>query len=164
VECIFPIARSCRAPIGHPSPMGTSGRSFFCAHCGATVLICSCCDRGQRYCSEGCSQAARACSLRAAGLRYQSSRRGRRAHAERQRRYRARQKKVTHHGTPPPAPSVLLPPHPTAPEEIALSLPWHCHFCGRQQAKGERQNFLRCRIRRPSIPSDKRETPHGSDP
>jgi hypothetical protein len=71
---------------------------------------------------------------------------------------------VTHHRTPLPAPSVLLPPHPTAPEEDTLATPCHCHFCGRQQAIGERQSFLRSRIRRPSTPSDRREMPHGSDP
>jgi len=30
-----------------------------CARCRAQVLLCSRCDRGQRYCSQACSFAAR---------------------------------------------------------------------------------------------------------
>ena len=40
-------------------------------------------------------------TLHAAGRRYQASHRGRIKHAQRSRRYRARQNKVTHHGSPP---------------------------------------------------------------
>ena len=76
-------------------------RVFVCARCRRQVLICSRCDRGQQYCGARCSALARAESLRAAGRRYQQSRRGRHCHAERQRRYRYRcregawQEKVT---------------------------------------------------------------------
>ena len=62
-------------------------RLFLCARCRRQVLICSRCDRGQQYCGAGCSDLARRESLRAAGRRYQQSRRGRHCHAERQRRY-----------------------------------------------------------------------------
>ena len=78
---------------------------FLCARCRRQVLICSRCDRGQQYCGARCSGPARRESLRAAGRRYQHSRRGRHCHAERQRRYRrrcgedARVQKVTHHGS-----------------------------------------------------------------
>lgn len=48
-----------------------------------------------------CADQARRTAVRAAGCRYQASRRGRHAHAERQRRYRAKPKKVTHQGSPP---------------------------------------------------------------
>ena len=80
-------------------------RLFLCARCRRQVLICSRCDRGQQYCGARCSGLARRESLRAAGRRYQHSRRGRHCHAERQRRYRhrcgedARAQKVTHHGS-----------------------------------------------------------------
>ena len=83
-------------------------RVFVCARCRRQVLICSRCDRGQQYCGARCSALARAESLRAAGRRYQQSRRGRHCHAERQRRYRHRcregawQEKVTHHGSASP--------------------------------------------------------------
>ena len=81
--------------------VAASARLFVCAGCRRQVLICSCCDRGQIYCAGNCAPYARRCSLRAAGRRYQTSRRGRLAHAVRARRYRARVKKVTHHGSHP---------------------------------------------------------------
>ena len=52
------------------------GRLFLCLACRAQVLICSHCDRGHVYCAMGCAQKARRRSLRAAGRRYQTSRRG----------------------------------------------------------------------------------------
>ena len=52
-------------------------RLFLCARGQRQVLICSRCDRGQRYCGAHCSGLARSESLRAAGCRYQQSRRGR---------------------------------------------------------------------------------------
>ena len=69
------------------------------AHLLRIVPVCppgTCCDRGQQYCGARCSGLARRESLRAAGRRYQQSRRGRHCHrcarrdAERQRRYRRR--------------------------------------------------------------------------
>ena len=164
VDNASPIARSCRASIGPSSPLEPPGRSYFCARCGAEVLLCSCCDHGQRYCTDECAQAARACSLRAAGKRYQASPRGRHAHAERQRRYRARKKKVTHQDSPPPATTAVLPPHSTTPTESALPQPRHCHLCGRPLALEVRQGFLRRRIRRPSPLTNRKETSHGFAP
>jgi hypothetical protein len=87
-----------------------SARSFQCAwrDCQRVVSLCSRCDRGNRYCSPACASMARRASLRAAGLRYQRSRRGRFKHAARQARYRARcraRQKVTHHS--PQAPRSL---------------------------------------------------------
>jgi hypothetical protein len=89
---------------------GTPARFFLCARCHAQVLICSCCDRGQIYCADGCAGLARREGQRAAGQRYQTSRRGRVVHALRARRYRARQKNVTHQGSPPQPADGLVPP------------------------------------------------------
>jgi len=76
-------------------------RRFVCDRCRRAVYLCSHCDRGQRYCSRTCSASARRKSVRAAGRRYQQTRRGRRLHALRQQSYRERRrKKVTHHGCP----------------------------------------------------------------
>lgn len=75
-------------------------RRFLCVRCRAPVLVCSHCDRGQIYCAGTCAQEARACAQRAAGRRYQSSFRGRLKHAARSARDRARQKIVTHQGSP----------------------------------------------------------------
>ena len=144
--------------------MEPSGRHYLCARCRTAVLICSLCDRGQRYCSGGCAQLARAHSMRLAGQRYQLSLSGRHKHAARQRGYRVRQTKVTHQGSPPQTPSDLLPTIPTLREEITSPLPWHCHFCGRLQVQFLRHVFLRRRIRRPLRLSDRREPIYEYDP
>jgi len=81
---------------GAAPTQGRCGRMFACALCQREVLLCSGCDRGQRYCSQGCREQARRACLRKAGRRYQDSRAGRFAHARRARRYRQRQKIVTH--------------------------------------------------------------------
>jgi hypothetical protein len=140
--------------------MEPPGRRFLCARCRTEVLICSHCDRGQRYCAGDCAQLARTQSLKAARQRYQSSLPGRKKHAERQRRYRAKQQEVTHQGSPPPTPTDLLPAIPTSHVEIAAPLPHHCHFCGQLQVQLVRHDFLRRRIRRPLRLSDWRETHH----
>jgi hypothetical protein len=57
--------------------MRETARLFLCAGCRAQVVICGHCDRNNRYCGRDCAQAARRASLRAAGKRYQRSRRGR---------------------------------------------------------------------------------------
>ena len=137
--------------------MEPSGRYYLCARCRTAVLICSRCDRGQRYCAGNCAQRVRTQSLKAAGQRYQLSLPGRYKHAERQRRYRARQQEVTHQGSPPPTPTDLLPAIPTLPVKIATPLPSHCHFCGQLQVQFVRHGFLRRRIRRPNRLPDRRE-------
>jgi len=54
-----------------------SARLYVCAECRVQALICSCCDRGQIYCAGDCGRRVRRRSQRAAGARYQASRRGR---------------------------------------------------------------------------------------
>jgi len=131
--------------------MCDTARLFNCARCGRQVVICSCCDRAQRYCAEGCAAAARLESRRKAGERYQHSRRGRLTHAERQRRYRARRQKVTHQGSPAPPPAALLVPESraSAPPGESTGTPvtegLRCHFCGRVCGAFVRQGFLRQR-------------------
>lgn len=88
--------------------MPATGRLFLCARCRAQVVVCRRCDRGQIYCGGDCSQASRRARLREAGQRYQLSRRGRFAHAERMRRYRQRLNKVTHQRSPTPVADALL--------------------------------------------------------
>lgn len=144
--------------------MEPPGRHYLCARCRTAVLICSPCDHGQRYCAGDCAQQARTLSLKAAGQRYQASLRGRHTHAARQRRYRTRQTKVTHQGSPPLVPDDLLSAIPTLCVEIASPLPWHCRFCGRLQAQFVRHGFLRRRIRRPLRLSDRKELHHDHYP
>lgn len=67
-------------------------REFRCGrdHCRRWVRICSCCDRGHRYCGQRCARAARRESQRKSQRKYEQKARARRLRAERQRRYRAR--------------------------------------------------------------------------
>ena len=139
--------------------MNLPGRRYLCAGCRTAVLICSHCDRGNRYCTPPCAKQARRRRVRAAGERYQSSRRGRRAHAERQHRYRARQQKVTHQGSPPPASPVQIPSEPTMP--VAAAPQYFCCRCQRTLPDFVRQDFLHRRIRR-SQRTDRRS--HGPYP
>lgn len=117
--------------------MENTARLFNCARCQSQVVICSHCDRGNIYCGPSCSQQARRESMKAAGRRYQRSRRGRFAHAERQRRYRAHRHKVTHQGSPQSARNDSLEPEsraslrrsPFSPVAPARGL--YCHLCKR---------------------------------
>jgi hypothetical protein len=84
-----------------PLIVGVDGRSvrfYRCELCHIPVWICSRCDRGQRYCSKAHSEQARLCKQRTANARWQSSRRGRRKHAERAARYRARREQARRSG------------------------------------------------------------------
>ena len=136
-----------------------SARLFVCAGCRAQSLICSCCDRGQIYCAGDCAARARHRAQRAAGRRYQTSRRGRLAHADRTRRYRARCKNVTHHGSPPSPPDDLLSSGSPAIASDASAFvgrarrPYsRCDWCGRRCPDLVRQGFLRRRGGRRWVP------------
>jgi len=71
---------------------------FHCARCRRLVVICTRCDRGQRYCSADCAQVQRRRSVGEAGRRYQQTPLGARHNAARQKRWRLRSANtVTHH-------------------------------------------------------------------
>jgi hypothetical protein len=130
-------------------PMENPARLFNCASCQQQVIICSGCDRGNIYCTLRCSRSARKRSLCAANQRYQASFRGRQKHAERQRRYRQRQKekieKVTYQGSPDLPPHDSLPPEPKSPPEHSIQLVTdvlHCDFCGEHVSSFLRIGFL----------------------
>jgi hypothetical protein len=131
-----------------------SARLFICAECRTQALICSCCDRGQIYCAGDCRDLARRRRQRAAGARYQASHRGRRAHAERARRFRARREKVTHQGSPRPLSGDCLPSGSRTvasgarcSNKRSRRLASHCDWCGRRCPDLIRQGFLRRRGR-----------------
>lgn len=147
-----------RPGAGEPALLETSVRLFLCARCRAQVLICSCCDRGQIYCASGCAQKARHEAQRAAGRRYQTSRRGRLAHADRSRRWRLQQKNVTHQGSPPtPVDDVVSADAAARANKPATASPrgsatrsrghdrgfWRCHWCGCHCTSRVRMTFLR---------------------
>jgi hypothetical protein len=79
-------------------PVQETIRRFLRAGCRVAAHVCTACDRGQRYCSDGCALAARRRSQRESDQRYQSSERGRLKHAEGARRYRQRRGSVTERG------------------------------------------------------------------
>lgn len=118
-------------------------RLYHCLRCGMQVCICVQCDHGNLYCPGPCAQLARGESLRRAGARYQRTLRGACRHAERQRRYRERHPKVTHHrfssetaacNVSPPAATVSesidVQPREPAREPIRLLQSHRCAFCG----------------------------------
>lgn len=85
---------------GNMGASENSYRLYNCARCAKQVRICCKCDRGNRYCAEGCARERRRESLRRAGRRYQQSHRGACKHAARQRAWRERRaQKVTHQGS-----------------------------------------------------------------
>jgi len=135
--------------------MQSSARLFNCARCRCQVVICSHCDRGHIYCGKRCSQTARRQSRRKASGRYQKTRRGRFAHAERQRRYLQRRRtKVTHQGSPPAIADETLPAESRTSvrrSEIPAAVPVDgicCHLCGRVCSPFLRLGFLhRCPTR-----------------
>ena len=136
--------------------MENTARLYNCARCHCQVTICSYCDRGNLYCDKRCALIAREESLRAAGKRYQRTRRGRFKHAERQRHYRSRREKVTHQG------SLELPTNDplTTRSEAPLSLAIiedegiRCHFCGRLCSAFLRLEYLHRTA--PSLASDRK--------
>ena len=124
-------------------------RLYLCGCCRKLVIICSHCDRGHIYCSEGCSKTARLKSKREANRRYQKTRQGRFNHAERARRYRCRQQKVTHQGSTLSTSNDVLIADSVSTREAtipawtsATSGDLHCHFCGRRCSGFVRQRFL----------------------
>jgi hypothetical protein len=67
--------------------------------CGRALYLCSGCDRGRRYCSDRCRDAARHDSMRRARRKYALSDRGRRKNRERQERWRERQARRVRNGS-----------------------------------------------------------------
>jgi len=139
-------------------------RLFVCACCRVQVLVCSDCDHGQIYCADGCAKLRRRELQMAAAKRYQSSRAGRIRHAERSKRWRARQAAmneiVTHQGSQEYAGNAVLEVitptalHPStepciaSPPTISTVLPcprevWSCHWCGCKCLAHVRLGFLR---------------------
>ena len=70
--------------------MDQPARLYLCARCRVQVILCSRCDRGNRYCGRQCRHQARMQARRQTAQRYQRSWHGRIAHAQRSRRWRQR--------------------------------------------------------------------------
>jgi len=148
--------------------MENSARLYHCARCHRQVVICRRCDRGNIYCPDGCAEKARRDSLRNAGRRYQQTHQGRLRHAERQRRYRARQQKVTHQGSPCRPLRAPLPDTPEQPLSVQVEGPAPegavcCHFCRQRCSPFLRQTFLQRRsgtvLSKPRLPAAQAQAP-----
>jgi len=128
--------------------MQTSSRLFHCLRCHAQVIICHMCDKGHRYCANGCRQKARLASLARASKKYQKSRAGRFKNAARQHRYRQRKKqKVTHHSSQLIALNDVLKPVVKTRKSVKQP-PKHshimkCDYCGEVCNPFLRHDFLR---------------------
>jgi len=66
--------------------MHRPGRQLLFSSCRQPAVPCRRCDRGNRYCGRACARQAREDARRETTSRYQSSFRGRLAHAARSRR------------------------------------------------------------------------------
>ena len=133
-----------------------SARRFMCTRCGVQAVVCSGCDRGQRYCGRDCSTQARRASLRTAGRRYQTSRAGRFAHARRAKRYRQRRQAlqlsqaeparceiVTHHGSQDEGSGDVLRAELSGTQIQGEAPPrWHCGWCRRAGRQEPRSGFV----------------------
>lgn len=129
--------------------MEPTPRLYQCVRCHTQAVICTQCDHGQIYCGNVCAALARKKSMQLAGIRYQTTFRGKRNHAARQTRYRKRLSEiVTHQGSP------SLPPHAlmdvienvtkkTVNEPIKALLT--CCFCKKPISDWFRNDFLRRR-------------------
>ena len=127
--------------------MQSTARMYSCCRCQAQVIICSRCDRGHRYCADGCAADARSASLRRASKKYQSTRAGRFNNAARQKCYRERQKQiVTHQGSQLVTSHDVLtakshwPEKAQKPDQNAGFL--CCHHCGALCDPFLRQDYL----------------------
>lgn len=118
-----------------------SCRLYNCGFCGDQVLICSKCDRGNRYCSVLCRQGARRKTMRLSSGRFQKTFRGRKRHAKRQHQYR-RSKKVTHHS------SITQKTVLDLRTNSCVASVGKCSHCGRSTSIFIRYEFLGRRITR----------------
>lgn len=115
--------------------MPLSSRLYFCSRCHIQVIICSHCDRGQRYCTGKCRHEARSESAQRASKKYQSTRECRFKNAARQQCFRNRRsQKVTHQGSPSIRHNdllrICLPKTKKTPKPSFSGSTIHCHYCG----------------------------------
>jgi len=133
-------------------------------------MICQRCDRGQRYCAGQCRELARKESCQRAKIKYQNSRQGHFNNADRQRRYRLRQKQlatiVTDQGSPTTPCNDLLrktiDPVKNHLQSGHNQKESGCHFCDASCEVFFRVDFLKQRTTYPYQPKKLLgETTHG---
>ena len=175
-QCLY-ACNSWRCPVPRAGFMGAASeksyRLYSCGRCAKQVRICGSCDRGNRYCAEGCARIRRRESGWRASRRYQQSYRGALKHAARQCAWRrGQQQKVTHQGSLVRAAALIVvssstleptqephgetacikPPlsigmrraHSHWPIDHTKHTAAHCCFCGGVLAPFARLGPLRC--------------------
>jgi hypothetical protein len=108
-------------------------RERFCGGCDRAFYICCHCDRGHRYCSDGCRQNVRRQQCRQANRKHQQSPEGKLDHRDRQRVYRDRriQVRVTDQSS---LPNLVLTTSPPLPIRWLRTIEIRhvvCIICGR---------------------------------
>jgi len=167
------------------APLDSPARLFLCVGCRMQVVLCSRCDRGNRYCSRACWRQKHDLARREAASRYQRSGGGRVRHAARSRRWRERialravqrgtddaagavglgaEYKVTHQGS---LPGVAADPLGACTNDTdspaaatgapAFPLFRRCCRCDALQPDWLRQGFLRHATRSTSAPGWRRD-------
>ena len=127
--------------------MKSSARLYQCCRCHAQVIVCRRCDRGQRYCANGCSKKARHESLNRANQKYQLTRAGRFNNAARQASFRERQKqKVTDQGSTQSlrhaSLKAMLDQAKSILKERSVGVDLCCHYCGERCQPFLRLDYL----------------------
>tara|TARA_R110000850_G_C9975347_1_gene465474 strand:+ start:261 stop:692 length:432 start_codon:yes stop_codon:yes gene_type:complete len=127
--------------------MKSSARLYQCCRCHAQVIVCRRCDRGQRYCVNGCSKKARHESLNRANQKYQLTRAGRFNNAARQASFRERQKqKVTDQGSTQSlhhaSLKAMLDQAKSILKERSVGVDLCCHHCGERCQPFLRLDYL----------------------
>jgi hypothetical protein len=134
---------------------------FSCGWCGEEVSICRACDRGQRYCTRLCSQAARRTSVREAGRRYAQKEVGRLGNARRQREHYHRQR-LENQDSVVEAAGVLDPQNQKNQKNLThqgSSRPRFCPTLLVQTAPADPSSPLRWPASDPEAPMDRFERP-----
>jgi hypothetical protein len=131
--------------------MQTSSRLYQCLRCHAQVVICAKCDRGNRYCKNGCAKKTRRISVARAGKKYQQSRPGRFNNAKRQQRFRDLNKqKVTHQSSVLMSLNDVLKGQVKGRKKVSVpakhSADMVCHHCGEACSPFLRHDFLRGKV------------------
>jgi hypothetical protein len=156
-ESMSPPDRSCTSDCASNS----TARLFLCNHCGQQVIICRRCDRGQVYCGPDCALEVRRRNQRDAHRRYHATDRGRRMHADRSRKYRARGSRVTDQGltfSPQPETARAAAMAAQQPVMIAARRITACDLCGNPVSDRVRLSPIRRPPRHPMIDRSIRPT------
>ena len=156
----FSIDRQSPKKLFSMSKPSEANRLFNCVACHKLRFICSKCDRGNIYCAT-CAPERRLQARRRASARYQATIRGKRMHADRQRKYRERLKmqKVTHNGSKQLYRRALLErarkqPLNVPPSDREIdSKNRFCCYCGKAPSRFLRSDTLKAfvsAVKRPS--------------